>query len=83
MKQPTAIQVSILLWLYSQDESIKYIAKSKDITELYNMRLITTHLSGAGFILSQKGQEMVNKILSLFNNANHLPSKETIGVFTT
>lgn len=67
MKKLTSIQISILLWLEAKDESIKYIAKSKDIKELYEERLITTHLSGAGFILSQKGQQLVDKVLSLFN----------------
>lgn len=66
MKQLTPLQISILLRLKANDATVIY-SNCSDMLQLYNSGLIMEHLSGFGFILSQRGQKMVDKVLSLFN----------------
>ncbi len=87
MKALTAIQISILLRLKAKDETVNYTVNPEDLKVLYDMRLIITHLSLMQWILSQQGQKMVDKVLSLFDPTvmelsksqyNAMPSEKTM-----
>lgn len=72
MKQLSPTQLGILLFLKGDMEEVKYIAFGEDIQQLYAMRLITSHISGAGYILSQEGHKITDNALS---SVNHMPSE--------